>query len=1406
MGRDLWFMLLTNYSTGGSSGKYYALYVTSPNTTTVHVQLSGGLSRTIQVQPFKSAVFNIPLAWETSSAGRVEDMGIHVWSNDADICCYVMSHNPYTSDGFYVYPLIGWGTEYVVAGYAALFEGFGSYVYDLPSEFGVVANSDQTRVTITPTQDLRFEVANGTNCSAIFANRGVPTQVTLQRGQNIQCKSTCTQNCDDYDLTGTVITSNNPVGVICGSQCPNIPCDFPYCDHVCEQVPPVRMWANTYYTVPFFQPPSMPPSHSASTFLVIGTKKGQKIYRFDASAQQNTLYCVVGKYEPYWRNDIAEGSRWSSDAPFLLVQYINSASYPDNYNGNGDPAEVVVPPVEQFTKKAVFQLPISIGNQNPYTNYVNIIANENDKNVLLDGKPVGLATRVYIDGKYTGYRVTGLKTGGHIVESDSGAGIYIYGYGYDESFGWTGNFANSTFNSPDTIPPVPDTTGVCYDAHVSIVDTMFGVAFPPPATGIESGLFFTTVDSQVNMAYILDPNWSEGKQQQKSFYDMYVLDHSKPAILIVSYYDQAGNKTTVTSTYRPELALLSPPLTDFGIGNATNCTIMYDTLTNLGETGFKYKTLKLLFGDKGFSLDTSYSSNSLGIGEKRLIRICFKSLTGASAVDTLVMDDGCDVQKVVLIGTGGQPDFYVTGYDFGPNILNSTSAPSKNVVARNTSATQPISYDSMYVEDPVHFKPNPTGWISDPSKTFSAAAKSDYPVEFNFVTTSTDTNGPYQTKWWTHSPTITNSTTGENGWRSAILRATVVSPAISIGTDQEVTVECVNASNATVELQYEIAASGTATSNIVKIEHTNATDFTTFTAWLQNGNQITPLDPMNSVLQQGSKIFVKESITLPMYVNQDFVDQITAYYRDPSDGVVKQVPGSPVKGTVHAVYRSGQVTADGVVGGSTITFPPVAYKSGKISKIITFTDTTTQPMNIQDITLESPSSWPTSFTSSTYPAMPATLQPGQTLYDTITFDPSQSYDENQHMLFTIKTGPEICNGWSVTANAVVTVKGAALTGFTPGEFSTCENPVANITVHNVKPSTPNDVADTIISAKFESTQQEMSGTNYSWQNGTPVGSVIHGQGTLDIPVMFNPTQASGRNTYCDSVTFIVHNARSLESYDTIGQRFCNTAVSVALTATAGNGTLKIDQGFSLPLSLSQNKNGLTEDISNRNISRVKMTIMLNTDLLDMNSDLTKAFGSTNNWTVDPAGSSLTVAKSPALSTLVLSLIPPNGKLTDANLANVGNLNFHVVLTADSDHTPIQLTSTELIDDKGNTVSGCVTAASISGDFNAQLLCGDSTMRKVMNGAKEIDFVRPATPDPVVGNTVTISYANRGEAELTLAIFDALGKEVSRPIDHVRQGAGAWQVPCDVSHLASGTYTYRLSEDRHVISKQFVIQR
>src|SRR5436190_10152588 len=110
LGRDYWFCVPTNYGSD-LGGKYIALYVTSPDSGVVKVERQGDLVRSVSLTPFKTAVLNLPLTWEMQSSGKVENLGIHVWS-DRDIECHVMCHNAYTSDGFTVIPSIGWGKEY----------------------------------------------------------------------------------------------------------------------------------------------------------------------------------------------------------------------------------------------------------------------------------------------------------------------------------------------------------------------------------------------------------------------------------------------------------------------------------------------------------------------------------------------------------------------------------------------------------------------------------------------------------------------------------------------------------------------------------------------------------------------------------------------------------------------------------------------------------------------------------------------------------------------------------------------------------------------------------------------------------------------------------------------------------------------------------------------------------------------------------------------------------------------------------------------------------------------------------------------------------------------------------------------------------------------------------------------
>jgi len=472
------------------------------------------------------------------------------------------------------------------------------------------------------------------------------------KGQAIQYKCTHAQDVDNYDVTGTILHSNLPIGVVAGSQCPNIPMDKPYCDHVCEMIPPIRTWATTYYTTPFFQPPGMT-GHDFYSICVVGTKPGQTIYRYDAEGGDHIFCQIDNKYGYYRTPDVLNASKFHSKDPFLLVQYINSSTYPDDVNGQGDPAEIVVNPAENFTKTAIFQIPKSEGSITAtYSSYVNIIVNVDAiKHTTIDGKVITSYTHRPVDGKYEIYRIPGLRPGSHIVQSDSLCGTYIYGYGYDESYGWTGSFGTGTYGSQDTLAPLARPFGQCYTARVPILD---------PDTGTrQSKLFLMRLDSINNMGYSLDAGWVEGKGLDSTLYDMQVVDLTKDAILVVTAFDAAGNSTTITSTYTPVTADIEPPLTNFGKGNMNGTPItMYDTIINTGKTNFDFSDLRLKLGDQGFTL-VNVDRTPLKPGERRPIQINFVPTLTQTVTDTIVFGDPCIEMKVAVIGNGGASDFFV---------------------------------------------------------------------------------------------------------------------------------------------------------------------------------------------------------------------------------------------------------------------------------------------------------------------------------------------------------------------------------------------------------------------------------------------------------------------------------------------------------------------------------------------------------------------------------------------------------------------------------------------------------------------------------------------------------------------------------------------------------------------------
>ncbi|HEY6171560.1 MAG TPA: T9SS type A sorting domain-containing protein, partial [Candidatus Kapabacteria bacterium] len=609
-------------------GKYVQLDVTSNKATTVNVSITGGTIHRFPIKAYEAASFNVPLAWEVTTSGIIEEKGIHVWSNNADLTVDMLCRNTASSDGTNILPIGALGTQYVVGAYHSLYGGHDSSTYDHPSEFMVIAPYDSTAITITPSSNIRWE----TDKNIPLHQKGDTFTVVLNKGECIQYKASPATDADNFDLSGTVIRSSKPIGVIGSVQCANVPVSYPYCDFLCEMLPPVSAWGTSYNTLPFAN------ADRGDLYLVIGSKKDQIIKQNAAAFVVNDSFdkrYILGAFGTPSNHD----SHWSSTEPFMLAHYICSYTY--DIPANGNPAMMMHLPTTKYSKTVIFQTPTIPAGQGGFSNYADVMVHDSAiATTTFDGQPIAQrqATdrlKIHYNSNYTGFRVRSLTPGTHIVTSDSGVNVNIYGYGSNDSYAWSGPTKVQTGTNNDITSPLAQIIeSKCDCATVIMRDTGVG----------SSKLAEIAVDSLVNMTFSPDPTFIAGGGFDTTFYSFCVIDRSKDSYIEVSAYDLAGNRTRVTShkegrssTSNPTIRIAYPGanIANYAEHTVTNTTP--GTLTLSGADG-----LRLAKGTTGFSL-VSPDLTDLAPDSSRVFLVKYQSSSRTTARDTLLLSNECNL-------------------------------------------------------------------------------------------------------------------------------------------------------------------------------------------------------------------------------------------------------------------------------------------------------------------------------------------------------------------------------------------------------------------------------------------------------------------------------------------------------------------------------------------------------------------------------------------------------------------------------------------------------------------------------------------------------------------------------------------------------------------------------------------
>ena len=1370
LGRDLWFCIPQNFDRLLDNTRYFYIYISSPKNTTAYIQVGNNpiLTRPItanQTTVLSSLSNDFPKSAEVQSSDLIEpNKAIHVWSKDAELSVYLLSRAPFTTDGMYVIPTIGWGTEYIVASYNSFI--IEAKYANLPSEFCIIANQDNTFVTITPT----YDIAQDGFPNVVAHPKGQQFGIILNKGQCVQYQ-TAVPPSDVSDLTGTRVVSDKPIGLIGASVCPNITVSDNTCDHVLEMIPPVRVWSNTYFTAPFSGR-----KYGGDGFLVIGTKAGQVINRNGAQAA-----LLTNKYDFQFLYDINNASQWTSDTSFLVVQYVMSASHgaPSSSSRNtGDPAMVVINPAEQFGKKIIFQIPTQIlaSNQANFVNYLDIIVpTSHESKTTMDGKSLNAVPNTQSFLRYpipnTQWEAIRLQfkpnagEGNHVLVSDTTIGLYLYGYTNDDSYAWSGALGVKSPSSKDTIPPLPDTTGLCFCSHISTKDVH----------PFASKLNYLSVDTSYNVLYYPNTSFIDGAGTDSSYYDICVIDSSKEAYIEVSIYDIAGNRTTVKSTYKPSLVQFAPNPLNFGGGAVGVTQYLYDTLFNPGQFPFFFKNsnFTLINGTKGFVIDSAGADGPIPPGGFRIVKIRFTPAIPATVKDTMQISDNCSVYKCPLIGNGGAADFVVSDYEFECTKPNTTETTVGYLVVNN-SPTQ-VKIDSIWVDDPIHFGYNSTTpaqnvlpFIVPKSNVLSGT----HEVFFTFTPTAV---GPIQTV----AHFLSKGAVGE---RTAILRGSGCAPLIT-STPKTNNTECKNP----ITVSIPFVNVGSASDSIVRVSASDTIRFKNL--FIQNGLGVNIPTPFG--FDTGRTIYADVTFTPPTNLPTGCYDDSVVLHSD---------NGGVWIGKVTVCYSNRTL----VVQTGNVSFGAVAFGSPKQQKTFRFCN----PKSKDTLTVYrfdvGPSRDSGAFrltgqvvvNGSNISIPPAyKLAPGDCMDVYVEFDPAFALDTGQEGSFIVVSNdcdfqnqPFGCRGNTLTGQP-------SIQGFdAPVQFS-CAVYTDSIQVTNSTLAGVKRISGITISGP--------DAVNFASVKVPPIA--LPAQSVVKIPIDFRPTSGVANRSYNASVDVEINDGgvlSTLKAPVTGASQGYDLSINTAFTKTG----VKAGDKTAMVVNLAVDKHGLTVPIDVLDIRKVVLKYTYDINMLDIdNNNIVAAFTSSiPGWTVDAANSSVDIPT----QTLTLTLIGTT-PISDAS-TSLGFLNFTATLPKTGSGTPVTLTSDSLFNGAGSKVPSCLGVGHIDTSITLVYQCGDSALIHYMNGDPLAGRIIPVSPNPVRStdnSTVSFRYAIRHEGNVSLSIFDALGREIDRIENGVRHPAGTFEVFYDTRKLSGGSYVFRFTFDEKLVqSGRLVIDR
>ncbi|MCL5992046.1 MAG: T9SS type A sorting domain-containing protein [Bacteroidetes bacterium] len=508
-GNDFWLVFPPNFHNGKNNQSVYYddslyIFITADKPTTGVIEYHDLRGRTFTRDftiPDPTKIYTFSIFYnDLELLGYNDNSGVLINRNNSEVVTKqyfhittnnevtVYAHNQAntTSDACLVLPTDILGKDYFILSYNS--DGEIDLFYDdlsdncTPSQFVILATEDSTIISIIPKEETQYN------------NRNIQN-ITLNKGDAYLVQARIRRTSLRTDLTGSEVHSDKPVAIFAGHQRSTIPNENrgsnPSRDYLIEQMPPVKTWGQNALLIPYQQPYGVSLLRN-DIYRILSGNDNTEIFINDISIG------ILNKGE-FFEGPLTNPAHVRASASILVAQFKKTSNYSATSNDySGDPFEMLIPPVEQFmTNYRVIntQAYQTSNSEKVYDEqYIIIVATDlSMASVLLDGNPIQFSYFKPIPTTNYFYANVRVSDGVHSISCNDKIGVYVYGYGYANSYGYVGGMSMKPY---DYTPPQITSLDTCYSVKGTIADTL--------VSDSKISTIISPVESQVNVNVKID--------------------------------------------------------------------------------------------------------------------------------------------------------------------------------------------------------------------------------------------------------------------------------------------------------------------------------------------------------------------------------------------------------------------------------------------------------------------------------------------------------------------------------------------------------------------------------------------------------------------------------------------------------------------------------------------------------------------------------------------------------------------------------------------------------------------------------------------------------------------------------------------------------------------------------------